>query len=139
MGMLGGMMGPRVAEAADTAQLKGRWKPALSMANTSMLPGPATSASSEPDMPAKIMELMMFTWARPPRALPTRALAKLNRRSVSLEELNTLAEKMNRGTASRTKLFSKEITITSTTLVTSTLPTIRYRTELTIMSQPRGE
>ena len=87
-------------------------------------------------MPAKIMELTMFTCARPPRALPTTALAKANSRSVSLELLNTLAEKMNRGTASSTKLFSNWMTMMSTTLVMSTLPMIRYRIELTIMAKP---
>ena len=56
------------------------FKPAFSMAYTSITPGPATSAISEPDMPAKIMELTMFTCASPPRALPTTALAKANRR-----------------------------------------------------------
>ncbi len=138
MGMLGGMIGPSVAEAAETAQEKGLSNPALSIAWTSMTPGPATSAISEPDIPAKIMELTMFTCARPPRALPTTALAKSKSLSVSLEVLNTFAEKMKSGTARSTKLFSNWITITSTTFVRSTLPRMKYSTELTIIAKPYG-
>jgi hypothetical protein len=36
----------------------------------------ATSATAEPDIPAKITLPTTFTWARPPRSHPTRDSAK---------------------------------------------------------------
>ena len=37
------------------------------MASISMRPMPDTSDTAEPDIPAMIMEVSTFTWARPPR------------------------------------------------------------------------
>lgn len=62
----GGMMGAMVEDAAVTAAEKGLSQPCSSMASVSILPMPETSDTAEPDMPATIMPVNTFTWARPP-------------------------------------------------------------------------
>ena len=47
------------------------------MALISMVPMPAASASAVPDMPEKITEPMMLTWARPPFIQPTSETANV--------------------------------------------------------------
>ena len=46
------------------------------MALISMVPSPAASAIAVPDMPAKITEPKMLTWASPPFIQPQVATAK---------------------------------------------------------------
>ena len=74
------------------------------MALISTMPRPAQSATAAPDMPANIIELTMFTWARPPRRRLTRAEAKLKMRSVISSLLSRLPVMMKKGTASSAPL-----------------------------------
>jgi hypothetical protein len=68
------------------------------------LPRPTTSATAEPDMPAKMIEVTTLTWPRPPRSRPTSATHQLVSRSEIVPAFMKLAETMNSGTASSTKL-----------------------------------
>ncbi len=65
----------------------------------SMAPVPAASARAEPLMPAKKTLTSTFTWPRPPRMWPTRALAKSTSRSVSLPLVMRSAARMKNGIA----------------------------------------
>jgi len=69
----------------------------------SIAPMEETSATAEPEIPPKNMEARIFTWARPPRTLPIRALAK----PTSLREippwLMISPERMKKGIARREK------------------------------------
>jgi len=57
------MIGPMVAAAAVIeAAVSGR-EPALRMARISIAPEPAASATAEPTMPAKIIDVKMLAWA----------------------------------------------------------------------------
>ena len=69
------MIGPSVADAAVTPTACSTGYPWSFMALISIVPMPAASASAVPDMPEKMTEPMMFTWARPPRIQPTSASA----------------------------------------------------------------
>ena len=60
MGMLGGMMGPIVAEAAVTAAEKSGSKPSLFIASISIWPRPPASATAEPLMPENTMDASTF-------------------------------------------------------------------------------
>ena len=75
-GMLGGKIGPTIAEAEVTAAAKGALKPFWRMASISMRPMPPMSASAEPDMPAKIRLPKMLTCASPPGRRPQAVSAK---------------------------------------------------------------
>ena len=61
MGILGGMIGPIVADAQVTAQAKGPSYPASFIALISTVPSPATSAISEPLIPAKMILATILT------------------------------------------------------------------------------
>ena len=76
-GMLGGKIGPTIAEEQVTALAKAALKPRERMASISILPRPPMSAKAEPDMPAKIRLPKMFTCARPPGRRPTAVSANL--------------------------------------------------------------
>jgi len=72
----------------------------------SIAPMEETSATAEPEIPPKNMEARIFTWARPPRTLPIRALAN----PTSLREippwLMISPERMKNGIARREKVFT---------------------------------
>ena len=69
------------------------------MASISTMPSPAESATAVPEMPAKITEEMMFTWANPPLMWPTRASHQSKMRWVMPPLFITLPKKMKKGTA----------------------------------------
>ena len=98
-GILGGKIGPTVADAAVTAEAKAPEKPFSFMARISICPRPPTSASAAPDIPEKIRLAKMLTCARPPGNRPTRVSANLNMRLVTPEEFIRLPTKMKTGTA----------------------------------------
>ena len=75
-GMLGGKIGPTMAEAEVTALAKAGLKPLDFMASISMRPMPPMSAKAEPDMPANTRLPKMLTCARPPGNRPTAVSAK---------------------------------------------------------------
>jgi len=68
-----------------------------------MAPMEETSATAEPLMPPKNMEAMMFTWARPPRTQPMRALEKPTRRREIPPWLMISPLRMKKGIARRLK------------------------------------
>ena len=76
-GMLGGKIGPTIADEQVTAQANAGLKPLARIASISMRPMPPMSASAEPDMPAKIRLPKMFTCASPPGSRPTAVSANL--------------------------------------------------------------
>ena len=85
--MLGGMMGPIIAEDAVTAALKAGSYPSSFMALISTFPKPDVSASPEPDMPAKIMLATTLTWARPALKWPKmEKLRQLLLRSTKVDD-----------------------------------------------------
>jgi len=69
------------------------------MAGTRIEPRAETSATAEPDRPAKKMLETMVTWARPPWKWPTRARAKRTRRSVMPPRFMSSPARMKSGTA----------------------------------------
>jgi len=72
----------------------------------SIAPMEETSATAEPEIPPKNMEARIFTWARPPRKRPMRALAK----PTSLREippwLMISPERIKNGIARRENEFT---------------------------------
>ena len=82
-GMLGGMIGPIVAEEAMTAAAISGEYFAFFMAGIRIVPVAAASATEEPDIPAMIMLTTTDTLASPPVMCPTRARANLTSRSVT--------------------------------------------------------
>ena len=102
-GILGGKIGPTIAEATVTALEKSLRKPRAVMAFTSMRPRPPTSASAAPLMPEKIRLAKMFTCASPPGTRPTSVSANLKIRSVTPAWFIRLPTKMKTGTATRGK------------------------------------
>lgn len=104
IGMLGGMIMAEVAEADVTAAEKFRGYPFFLMAGMRMLPRAAASATADPDISAKNIEVTIFTMASPPRINPTRALAKLINLCEMPAEFIKLPVSTNRGMANRGKL-----------------------------------
>ena len=98
--MLGGMMGPIVAEAAVTAAEKSGSKPSLIMASTSICPSPPASATAEPLMPEKTIDATMFAWPRPPGIEPTHAEQARKIFRVTPPVFIILAARMKKGMAS---------------------------------------
>ena len=76
-GMLGGKMGPTIADEQVTAQAKAGLKPLSRIASISMRPMPPMSASAEPDMPENTRLPKMFTCASPPGRRLTAVSANL--------------------------------------------------------------
>jgi hypothetical protein len=94
----------QVAEAEVTAAEKSSGYPFFLMAGIRMLPKAAASATADPDISAKNMEVTIFTMASPPRINPTRALAKsINLREIPAEFIK-LPVRTKRGMAKRGKL-----------------------------------
>jgi hypothetical protein len=102
--MLGGIMGPIIAEVAVIAVLKPNGYPASLMALISIKPSPAASACAEPDMPEKIRLVKILTCARPPLKWPTRQFAKLKILVVMPLEFSRWPANIKKGTANMTKL-----------------------------------
>ena len=98
-GMLGGMMGPIVAEEAMTAAAISGGYFAFFIAGMRIVPVAAASATEEPDIPAMIMLTTTETLASPPVMCPTRARANLTRRSVTPPFSINSPASMKRGTA----------------------------------------
>jgi hypothetical protein len=101
--MLGGMIGPMIAEAAVTAALKLLSYPALRIILISTAPRPLASAMAAPLIPAKNMLASTLVWPIPPRMRPMIRSANRIRRLVIPLALMISAAKMKSGTASRTK------------------------------------
>jgi hypothetical protein len=105
-GMLGGITGPTIAEAAVIPAVNRSGYPAARIALTSTWPRPPMSATATPDMPAKIMLPTTFTWPSPPGTAPTRLLAKRKMRCVMPASLRMRPARMKSGIASSGKEFS---------------------------------
>lgn len=67
---------------------------------------PPASATADPDIPAKIMLVVIFTCPIPPGIYPTISLQNLKIRSATDVRFITSAVRMNNGIATRAKLFS---------------------------------
>ena len=80
IGTEGGIIGPITAAVTVSAEAKGLSYPSFSIAGTSTEPRPAVSATASPVIPAKIMQAMTFTMAKPPLICPTTALQSLTMR-----------------------------------------------------------
>ena len=76
-GMLGGNMGPMMAEEHVTAHANGTLKPFSRIASISIRPNPPMSANAEPEMPEKTKLPKIFTCAKPPGNRPTAVSANL--------------------------------------------------------------
>ena len=66
-------------------------------------PGPAASASAEPEIPEKKVKVRMFVCPMPPRKRPTNCEAKRSRTSDKAPPVISSAVRMKNGTASRAK------------------------------------
>src|SRR5215475_6087313 len=64
-------------------------------------PGPAASASAEPEIPEKNVSVRMFVWPMPPRKRPTNCDAKRSNTSDSAPPVINSAVRMKKGTASK--------------------------------------
>ena len=93
------MIGLSVEAAAVTAAEKESSKPASRMALTSINPRPHTSATADPDIPAKMALATILTWASPPGIKPITARAKRKMRVVIPPAFITDPAKMKRGMA----------------------------------------
>jgi hypothetical protein len=102
--MLGGMIGPIVLEAAETAVAYDFAYPCETIASISIKPAPEASAIADPDIPAKIILSTILTCARPPGKWPTIVAANLKIRLVIPVEFIICAAMMKKGTARSTKL-----------------------------------
>ncbi len=69
-----------------------------------MGPSEAVSATAEPVMPAKNMDVSTFTWPRPPLILPTKTSAILTRRLVIPERFMSSPDSTKKGMARKGKL-----------------------------------
>src|SRR6478736_3110215 len=63
-------------------------------------PGPAASASADPEMPEKNVSVRMFVWPSPPRKRPTNCEAKRSSTAESSPPVINSAVRMKNGTAS---------------------------------------
>jgi hypothetical protein len=72
MGILGGMIGPMTPAAATTLAENSGGKPRLFIRGMRVEPMAVASATADPVIPAKNMEAMIATCARPPLIHPTR-------------------------------------------------------------------
>jgi hypothetical protein len=97
MGMLGGMIGPMVEEAAVMAALKTVSKPSSFMALIAMVPSPPASAMAAPDIPAKMMLAITLAWPRPPGMWPMSDVAKRKSRRVMPPVFIRLPARMKNG------------------------------------------
>jgi hypothetical protein len=109
MGILGGMIGPMVEDAAVIAAENPMSKPSSRMALISMVPRPPASAMAAPDMPAKIMLARTLAWPSPPGMCPTRAEAKRKSRRVTPPVFIRLPARMKNGTASNAYVSMPEV------------------------------
>src|SRR5215813_10583433 len=71
-------------------------------------PGPAASASAEPEMPEKNVSVRIFVCPMPPRKRPTNCDAKRSSTSESAPPVISSAVRMKNGTASRTNTSMPE-------------------------------
>ena len=113
-GMLGGMMGPMVEDAAVTAAEKSVSKPSFSIALISMVPSPAASATAEPLIPAKTMLAKTFACPRPPGIQPISVLQKRKIRMVMEPVFISLPASRKKGIASSVKLFAEKASLVAT-------------------------
>jgi len=97
IGILGGIMGPIVLDAAETAVAYDFEYPCETIASISIKPAPDASAMADPDIPAKIMLSTILTCANPPGKWPTIVEANLKIRLVTPVEFMIWAAKMKRG------------------------------------------
>jgi hypothetical protein len=100
----GGMIGPTMAEEAETAAANAGSKPSRRIARISTVPSPAASAWATPDMPAKIRLATTFTCASPPRMCPTSAVAKVKMRAAMPPWFRRLPARTKSGMARSGKL-----------------------------------
>ena len=97
IGTLGGMIIPMVDDATVRPLAKLAAYPRLFISGIRMEPIEAVSEVDEPDMPPNIMLENMFTRPRPPRSLPTTAIARSTSRVVMPLEFMTCPMSMNNG------------------------------------------
>ena len=83
-GILGGIIGPIVEEAAVTAAEKSVSNPCSSIALISIVPRPAASATADPLIPAKTTLASTLACPKPPGIHPTSPLQKSKIRLVIL-------------------------------------------------------
>ena len=107
IGMLGGSIGPIADDARVMPTAKFVSYPFFRMALTSIDPRPATSAKTDPDIPAKIRLANTLTCPNPPGMRPTKTFAKSKIRSVILPAFIVMPASMNSGIARKVK-FSRE-------------------------------
>ena len=113
-GMLGGMMGPMVEEAAVTAAENSRSKPSFSMARISIVPRPAASATAEPLIPAKTMLARTFACPRPPGIQPISVLQKRKILVVMDPVFMSLPASRKKGIARSVKLLAEKASLVAT-------------------------
>ena len=97
--VLGGMMAPMTALDAVTAAEKSAGNRSRIMAGMRMGPSDAASASTDPEMPAKNMDVTMLTCASPPRIQPTSNCASRTSLSVISQRLRSSPVRTNIGRA----------------------------------------
>ena len=98
-GMLGGKIGPTIADAAVTAPENSFVNPRSRIASISIFPRPPISASAAPEIPEKIRLAKMLTCANPPGKRPTVVPANEKIRRLIPAEFIKLPTRMNTGTA----------------------------------------
>src|SRR5688572_19722475 len=103
---LGGMMLPSVADAAVSPAANPAGYPSRFIAGIMIEPMPSASADETPEIPAKIIDTVTLTCARPPRNQPTVARPKSMRRPEAPVSFIACATNRKNGTARSGKLFS---------------------------------
>lgn len=76
------------------------------MAGMRMGPSDAASASTEPEIPAKNIDVRILTWARPPLSQPTNSRATSTNFSVISQRLSNSPVNTNIGNASNANWFT---------------------------------
>ena len=98
--MLGGIRFAIVDAEAMSAAVNARSYPSLSISGATVRLNTATSATDEPEMPAKNMLNRVTTWASPPRRCPTSVCDKRIMRWTTSDEAISSPTRRKNGTAS---------------------------------------
>src|SRR5438270_14049937 len=106
--MDGGMMTASVADEESTAAENSLLYPLLFIAGMRIEPSAAASATADPEISAKNIEVTMVTWARAPRIHPSIAEESAMSRREIPEAFMIAPARMNSGMAMRGKLVAPE-------------------------------
>src|SRR5438270_3074124 len=132
--MDGGMMTASVADEESTAAENSLLYPLLFMAGMRIDPSAAASATADPEISAKNIEVTMVTWASAPRMNPRSAEESAIRRREIPDAFMIAPAKTNSGMAMSGKLVAPEYITIGTLASCPTPPVCTMATSATTAS-----